>query len=232
MVSVVNRIAAPFAALLLGCMAAIDGSLFAFAQAPRADTEIDFNIPAQSLASALVAYSAATGFEIYYNAALAVNHRSGGVVGHLLPMEAVQMLLKSSGYVARVTAPGALVIGLAPNSPSAAPEVVPSRRQLEPYFAMIQRRISDALCKSSELSSVDREMLLQVWLAPSGAVSQADIIDSKGERAEDQSAIAAIRGLVFVAPPPAMPQPINMVIFPPSDASPTCPPTASQRRAG
>ena len=230
---VMVRVAASIVVLtfVFSCTAMVGSSLAGNSQTPKSNAEVDFDIAAQSLASALLAYSEATGLEIYYSAALAENRRSSGVAGRLLPLAALQILLRSTGYAAKISAPGALTIVLAPPQPSPALASLATRKQLEPYFATLQGRISEILCRNSELSSTARELLLQLWLAPSGVVAQADIIDDKGGRTDDQAPAAAIRGIALAPPPAGMPEPVNLVIFPTSDSS-TCAAAASQRRAG
>lgn len=228
-----HRSASPIPALLLALVMTMGGVLPCGAQSARPDGQIDFNIPAQPLARALMAYGAATGLEIFYNAALAEKQRSVELVGRLAPSDALQILLRGTGYAAKATMPGAFTIVTAPRpSPLSATAAAAARRRLEPYFASIQARIVDALCRDGEMLSAPRELLFQLWLAPSGVVAQADVIDERGERADDQTLAVAIRGLALVAPPAGMPQPVNMVIFPPSAASKSCGPVEARRGGG
>lgn len=71
--------------LLLVSSFVLIGSLPCLAQTSRSEARIDFNIPAQPLARALVAYGTATGLEIFYNAALADRQNSFEVAGSLTP---------------------------------------------------------------------------------------------------------------------------------------------------
>jgi hypothetical protein len=229
----VCRFPSPTAALLLALTIAMSGVLPCGAQSVRADGEIEFNIPAQPLSRALMAYGAATGLEIFYDATLAENQRTVDLVGRLAPSDALWMLLHGTGYAAKATMPGAFTIVPAPRpSPLSAVAAAAARRRLEPYFAAIQARVGDALCRNGEMLSAPRELLLQFWLAPSGVVAQAEVIDERGDRTEDQTLAVAIRGLALVAPPAGMPQPVNMVIFPRSGASRSCGPVEARRGAG
>jgi hypothetical protein len=217
------RFPARVAASLLAWTVTMSGVFPGYSQSARSDGQIDFNIPAQPLARALMAYGAATGFEIFYDAALAEKQHSVDLVGRLQPPDALRMLLRGTGYSAKATMPGAFTIVPAPRpSPLSAVAAASVRRRLEPYFAAIQARIDEALCRNGEVSSTSREFLFQFWLAPSGVVEQAQVIDEEGERADDQTPAVAIRGLALAAPPAGMPQPVNMVIFPPSGMSKSC----------
>src|ERR1700761_6711946 len=88
----------------------------AMAQSPNRQMLLAFKIPAQPLASALAAYGAATGFDVFYDADLADRQRSTEVVGTLSPSEALRILLIGSGYEARDTGRSALTIVRAPRT--------------------------------------------------------------------------------------------------------------------
>jgi hypothetical protein len=220
-------------ALLVASAITTVGSASAFAQSTQSEAPADFNIPAQPLARALMAYGAATGLEIFYDAALAERRNSPGAVGPLTPAVALQNLLRGTGYVARATGPGAFTIAPEPRETAlaaAASDAV--RRSYEPYFATIQGQISDVLCRSADLAAEPKEIVFQLWLAPSGVISQAEVVGDDETPAGDQTFAAAMRGLVLGTPPVGMPQPVNIVIFPPSKASKECRAVNHQRRAG
>jgi hypothetical protein len=227
------RYCPPASILLLVCTLMMSGVFSSEAQSVKPDAQIDFNIPAQPLSHALMAYGEATGLEIFYDAALAEQQRSGDLVGRLAPSDALRILLRGTGYAAKATTPGAFTIVPAPRpSPPPFDRDAAARRRLEPYFATIQLGIGEALCRNGATLSAPREFLFQFWLAPSGVVEQAEVIDERGERADDQAPAAAIRGLALVAPPVGMPQPVHMVVFPPSAASKACARVEARHGAG
>lgn len=214
-------------------MAAITIIGSAGAQLRASDAKMTFNIPAQPLSRALLTYGAVTGLEVFYNSALAEEQRSLEVVGIMTPTIALQQLLRGTGYVAKVTGPGAFTIIAMPRETTAsAAAAAIARRRHEPYFAAIQARISDALCRKAEMAATRREVFFRFWVAPSGAVALAQVIGDDGEPADDQTHATALRGLALVAPPAEMPQPINMVIFPPVGSSKACEADAAQRGGG
>jgi hypothetical protein len=188
---------------------------------------LEFNIPAQPLAKALVAYGAKTGFEIFYNAALAEAQQSAAVVGVFSRQSALQQLLRGTGYVARSTGPETFTIVTAP--PATTAVAAETRRRLQPYFAALQIRIDEAMCRR-KLTAKD-ELLLQFWLSSSGLVTRAEVIGDDGHPTEDQSSAEMIRGLALAAPPAGLPQPINMVVFPSTSGSPGCRHDQTPRRA-
>ena len=65
-----------------------------------------FNIPPQSLSSALNAYADATNVQLSYPAALAEGKQSSGLSGQYTPEQALRKLLGGSLMVARSTANG------------------------------------------------------------------------------------------------------------------------------
>jgi hypothetical protein len=220
-------------ALLLGANFTIAGSAPALAQSSGSEARIDFNIPAQPLARALVAYGAVTGLEVFYKAALAERRKSAGVLGSLTPTVALQILLRDTGYVARTTGPGAFTIELEPHEANPTTGTSDTARRIyEPYFAVIQAQISDVICRSADIVSGHDEIVFQLWLAPSGQVARAEVVGDDGNPAEDQTFAIAMRGLAIAAPPAGMPQPVSMVIFPAAKTSKACRSGGGQRRAG
>jgi hypothetical protein len=75
---------------------------------------IRFEIPAQPLANAIEAYSAATGIVAAYNSNLAVGRLSGAVKGTFMPEEALRRLLIGNGLSFRYTTQRAFVLVAAP----------------------------------------------------------------------------------------------------------------------
>lgn len=208
-------------ALLLASVLAASAAPAASAQVPRADSQIVFDIPAQSLARALVAYGSATGLDVFYNATFAERQRSTDVIGSYTPVEALQQLLRGTGYVARVTAPDAFTIEPGPRQAMQAGHPAVPRRQLDAYFAGLQSSMNGLLCRHGEFAS-GRELLLQLWLAPSGVVARAEAIDYDGRPVGEQTLAGAMRGLALAAPPAGMPQPVTLVIFPPANGERSC----------
>ena len=105
--------------LLLMVWTVVDPPFQAASQdASVAEKRIAFDIPAQPLASALEAYSAATGVEIFYDAVLAAGHRSASVKGSFLPARALETLLLGTGYVPRSTGPDTISIAPGPQGTS------------------------------------------------------------------------------------------------------------------
>jgi hypothetical protein len=126
----------------------------------RAQTpaEMWFDIPVQPIASALEAYSAATGRMAAYNGSLAVGRVSGEVKGRLTARGALQLLLKDSGLVAEDTTLGAFVVLAGPEHAAAAAtpfsiarNVLSQQNAQERRFSgIMQGSINDALCSQHQ----------------------------------------------------------------------------------
>jgi len=157
------------------------GLLFAVDGAMAQDQRASFDIPAQPLADALVAYGAATGIELFYDGALAMGRRSTAVTGVHQSMVALQILLRGTGHVPRATDhAGTVTIVRAPPETAASQTVALGR--YEPFFAALQAKVSEVLCKSDEAKPGDEQILLSFWFDPAGMVSHVQVLDSEMSR--------------------------------------------------
>ena len=191
-----------------------------------AEKRIAFDIPAQPLASALEAYSAATGVEIFYDAVLAAGHRSASVKGSFLPARALETLLLGTGYVPRSTGPD--TISIAPGPQGTSQQTIAAKRifdRYQPYFAVLQAQLSRTLCRDDPAKIRSGEVIFKFWLTASGTIARAQIIASDGDADRDRALVQRAEGLeIGEPPPPALPEPITMAVFPPTAGeAPGCP---------
>jgi hypothetical protein len=210
------------------------GPSLAVAQSGPANLPIEFNIPAQPLSSALMAYGEASGFEIIYKTSLVERARSGEVTGFLMPSDALRILLDGTGYAAKTIEPGVFTIVQASTETIDAvrePDVA-RRRRLEPYFAMIQPLISKAFCHKHGMPIEAHEAVVQFWLGSNGVIARAEVLKNNGELADDQTPTTPLLGMQIPAPPTNMLQPVTMVVYPPADKAEACAPDQTQHRAG
>jgi hypothetical protein len=176
---------------------------------------VSLHIPAQPLAQALIAYGAATGFELYYNAALAEGRRSNAVNQTLLPVDALRKLLEGTGLRAQITSPASFILMQAPRE--IIRQAAPATRRpgpYESYFADLQARVGAALCNRAATSQQGEETFLRVWLSSSGLITRADIFGANEDGANQRDFVNAVQGLSVMPPPSNMPQPITLVVFP------------------
>lgn len=190
------------------CGTVMLGVIFSFLwQGLAASREsVRFEIPAQSVAEALDNYSAATGLEVFYDGALAVGRRSNAVQGTLAPDVALRELLVGTGLVARAT--GATSFTLVPALSTHTSNIV-----YQSYFAVVQAKVGRALCARAETRPGDVDLIVRIWIAATGAVQQAQIINGSDAAATEPTAAVALRGLSIGPPPPDMPQPVTMAIL-------------------
>lgn len=205
--------------------------------ASRADEAmLAFNIPAQSLASALEQYTLRTGVQVFYPSTLAAGRRSSTVSGAYSPQEALLVLLEGAGVRPRMTAADAVtlealpdertelrasgiphdeaeagdVIRLGPLVVSATVE--PSLRRHYAFYAIsVRAAVSEALRKEDRLQARRYRMGVSLWLADDGRVEQVSVRRSSGDQAVDASVLAVIGKVVVQPQPPAgLPQPVHV----------------------
>src|SRR5262249_6299818 len=141
-----DRVLASGLAILLTVVAAI-------AQSDTAAV-IDFDIGAQSVATALDAYSGATGLVAVYDGELAVGPQSRGRRGRYAREAALQLLLSNSGLVAQFTTTGAFVLLRAQSratdvgTPSMIGLAALAKQNAveQQYSGLMQSSINQALC--------------------------------------------------------------------------------------
>ena len=197
---------------------ATSSSAFAEAKAP-----IRVSIAAQPLATALDAYSAVFGIEIFYDGELAIGRRSISVDGLLTADAALRELLAGSGLVARASGPTSFIVAAAPSM-----RVADVTQQV--YFAAIQARVSQVLCARQETRPGDTDRLLQLWIGPSGIVQRAQWLDESDDRHHSDAFATSLLGIsIGVAAPQAMPQPVTMAILARAPGEPTGCPSGAAR---
>lgn len=209
------------------------------ARATQPSAEIWFDIPAQPLASALDAYSTATGMVAVYNGNLARGRVSNAVRGRLAPWVALPLLLKDSGLVAEYTTADAFVIVPAPEEPvvvktpstialAALSQLGSSERR---YSALMQERLSEALCAQQETRPGPYRAAISFWIGPGGEMIKVKLLSSTGDQRRD-AVIADVASHVSMGegPPAGMAQPFTMVVLPgASGGSLDCPATRGGR---
>lgn len=197
---------------------------FADEQAGQAGTDgvIAFDIPPQSLLTALRAYSERTGQAVLVDNTLADGRQSPGVSGSFDKVEALNRLLAGTGLVASYSTDQAFTLKLA-ESGEAGGTVVRERSEAtagggieavtERYAGKIQRPIEMALCQSDRTRPGTYRLALQIWIAPSGKVAQTRLLTSMEQSRNDQVR-EALNKLMLDPPPADMPQPITLLLLP------------------
>lgn len=199
---------------------------------------VEFDIPAQPLASALDAYSAATARVAVYNGNLALGRLSSAVKGRLTPEVALTVLLRGSGLAARYTNSNAFVLlAGAPEdvrSPGAIAQAALSQQTIgeRRYSGIVQRSVIGALCASPGTRPGLYRAVLTFWIGPSGHLERLRLLGSTGDEQRDVAIAASGRQVIVDEPPPAgMAQPFTMVVLPRSSGGTIdCPPPSEGDR--
>jgi TonB family protein len=179
-----------------------------------ASDQIAFDIPAQSLASALEIYSVATSREVVYNGELAIGRQSTSVKGVFTPEIALQLLLEGTGISSRYMAADAFV--LVPSGTDALPNS--SARMASPaitgYYGLIQASLKRAFCAKSRTRPGGYRVAVSFWIGSSGTVSRTELLGSTGDPDLDSVVDQTIRGLNIGAPPAGFSQPVTLIVTP------------------
>lgn len=194
-------------ALILGLAFAIFSS-FAVAD----ERSMEFDIPAQALDEALIAFRTAAGVQIFYESALTAGRRSREVKGSFVPGQALQTLLGGTGLLARHTDVDSFAILPGTAEPDrAAPASQPDRR----FVGALQNGIVDLLCRNSQTRPGRYKVALELWIAPNGAIQRSALMASTGDAALDTALLLALRGgSINAAPPANVPQPFILSVAP------------------
>jgi hypothetical protein len=188
----------------------------------KGSKQLTFDIPAQPLADALYAYTAATGVEALASGTLLVSRRSSEVRGTLAADEALHKLLAGTGLTARFVDSGSFT--LAPTqSPLPAASLADGPSDIPPfaaYSAMVQSAAKRALCRRADTRPGYYRTAIQIWIAPSGMVTRAVLVGTTGDPARDKTLSDLFGTLsIGVPPPPGLPQPATLLILPRTQAS-------------
>lgn len=195
------------------------------ALAQSASAESWFDIPAQPIASALNAYSAATGRMAAYNGNLARGRISGAVKGRLTAAVALRLLLKDSGLLAQDITPDAFVVvaraddDFVLTTPFNIGQNALSQQNAEErrYSGIIQGSIKGALCGLREATPGNYRLAVSFRIGFAGEVLRPKLLSPTGDSQRDRAIIELLHGLsVGEIPPPRMAQPFTMVILPSS----------------
>lgn len=144
-------------------------------------------------------------------------HRSPSIHGTFSPDIALQRLLEGTGFSFASFEPGTITI-LPPRQPAKGQDLGALKSkaaEFTPYFALIQAALRTAFCQAPAIQADAAELIVRLWITPSGAVARADILSPTGSEGRDRAYAAAIRALVIgQAPPQTMPQPVTLMVLP------------------
>jgi hypothetical protein len=190
---------------------------------------IHFDLPAQPLADALETYDRITRLSVMAQTRLLAGRMSAAVSGDYSSHEALQHLLAGTGLDASFTGPDEAVIvplssalpsAFAPATPPvtvAASEIdgVTDRGDFRAYAAMVQTRLTDALCASPQTRPGSYRLVAQLRIDASGSVVASKVVVSTGNASRDVAIARAMQEMTLdSAPPAALPEPLTILLRP------------------
>jgi hypothetical protein len=186
---------------------------------------IPFDIPSESLTSALEAYARISGREVLYDGTLATGHRSSKVEGVYAPAAALRMLLLGTGLSAQFKDTDFFV--LVPTPPverQAGAEGGTRSAILLRYYGRLQASLRAAFCEDDAALPGRYRVAARLWIGPSGDVLRETRLASTGNARLDREIDKTLRSLRLDDPPPAgAAQPFTIVVMPSAPGvSPGC----------
>lgn len=188
---------------------------------------IRFDLPAQPLAQTLQVFGRMTELAVIVPSPLLEGRTSAPVSGSYLPRDALRLVLAGTGLRAEFTGVDEAIIAPDPDAPvpasAAVPVVIPASSidgmpdgpGYSAYAAMVQTRLTEALCASDLTRPGDYRLVAQLRLNDAGTVVASDLVESTGLPSRDAAIAQRLRTLTLDAAPPAgLPEPITILLRP------------------
>lgn len=194
-----------------------------------AHATLRFDLPAQPLDAALVAFGEVTGYSVLVSSQLAAGRVAAPVRGDYTPAEALQRLLAGTQLGARFSGSNAftlLALADAPVAPAAvSAEAAPTALPLQGYAAILQRSLTRALCRLHPDAFGRYRLAFQLWLDERGKVRAVHVLEPSGVEQRDRAVLQRLRNLLMDGAPPAgLPQPLTILLTPRPDPDADCAP--------
>jgi hypothetical protein len=211
-----SREASRFFAPLMICFSIGAAGVSARADDTRGHDRIYVDIPAQPLATALDAYCAAAGVQMFIDTASIAGRRSVAVRGEFTREGALQGLLSGTALAARfVGNQGFTLVSLSSVDADVGASMSPSfaSRRFDGYSALLQTGLRKALCRSNETRPGTYRFVGRLWIGARGTISRAELITSTGNGVRDAALLSTLQAVVIgEAPPPDLPQPVTLLL--------------------
>lgn len=155
-------------------------------------TARSFNIPAQSLATALQQFTEQSGVQVGYTAALGAGVQSPGVSGNFAAAEALSRLLTGTGLTFRFTSANAVVLDRGPKASDGAIQLGPVRVEGDggTYAAFAPSMTSDQAATEGTRSYTTPSMATATKLPLSIRETPQSVTVVTRQAIEDQGALA------------------------------------------
>ena len=181
---------------------------------------VRFDLPAQPLDAALVAFGEVTGYSVLVSSQLAAGRVAAPVRGDYTPAEALQRLLAGTQLGARFSGSNAFTLLALADAP-----VAPGPPPLQGYAAILQRSLTRALCRLHPDAFGRYRLAFQLWLDERGKVRAVHVLEPSGVAQRDRAVLQRLRSLLMDGAPPAgLPQPLTILLTPRPDPDADCAP--------
>jgi hypothetical protein len=195
--------------------------------------KVTFDIPAQSLVTALQAYSAASGVQVLYESSLATGQKSTELRGEFTREAALKKMVEGNDLVIQYSRANAITLV---NPRAAALDKPPAHAgedadtmldplyltEVEPgpdesavagYKDAIQQEVQAALRKASTTRAGSYRVGVNLWIDPSRTITQTEIFQSTGSPQRDTAISDVLEGMVVRRQAPAgLAQPVRIMI--------------------
>lgn len=191
-----------------------------------------FDIEAQALATALRAFSEASGTAVLFDNALVADRQTRGLHGEASPRDALRILLAGTGLEARFSSVNAVTVTLqaSPTADTApAPDAEPPPVLDDRAARVLQSAIERALCSHASTRPGSFRLAMQLWIDATGSVSKAIALAPSDQPARDDDVLAAVQA-VRVAGTFHRFSPVTVLLAPDRGLSDPC--AASREREG
>ncbi|MBB3227633.1 hypothetical protein FHW69_002256 [Luteibacter sp. Sphag1AF] len=186
---------------------------------------VDFDIPPQSLVSALRAYSEATGIAVLVDDDQVEGRDSAGLHGRYRVADALNALLGGSGMVARYASHDAFTVAPASSvgrPPGEGRGVADDAGAAvdRTYASRVQHAVEMALCRSEHTRPGTYRLALSLWVDAAGRVERSDLLDTSGSADRDARISAALSQMNVGVPPASVSSPLVLLLLPRAPGDP------------
>ncbi|QHI97408.1 TonB family protein [Xylophilus rhododendri] len=192
-----------------------------------------FDLAAQPLGSALVAFGALSGYSVLVSSEVSAGRAASAVHGEFEAREALGRLLAGSGLRPRYAGPRAFTLipddpqheaPPFPPAPYDEPETAPRSLRQSGFGATLQSAVTRALCAAQPDAFGRYRLGVQLWIDEQGLVQKVRLLESSGQAARDRAVVAALQKIALGPVQQAYPQPLTLLITPRPDPGAECRP--------
>jgi hypothetical protein len=182
---------------------------------PTSNRLVTFDLPAQPLDTAIESYSIASGWQVIYDASLAIGRRSAPIKGDFAPTDALRMLLAGTGLRPEHMAVDGIMLLPEPTGAAHQEIAADPAPNFRGYYGRIQAGLKRAFCADHQIRAGAYRIALGFWIGSSGTVTRALALGSTGRAEIDAAFHRAMSSLALGDPPPVgFDQPVVIVVTP------------------